>query len=406
MSGIKRAAQSGNFSALCLFSLIDLEEMLAKGNIWYVRHYEALFDRVYVCYLYSSRTRAITRGNTTLIAFGSGGPKFLNMLLAPVRLLRVASFLNLSTFLSADLLFSWWSFLLLRLLKKRRFVLMPVCMPHELFRNGGATLIGLPRCVERILVRTSFFAASGVATIRTAGAYVDWLTSYSASREKLRIFPVLPETLPSMGFLAKARNLSRKDDDGSPAGTFRILYVGGLRKEKLVDHLVRMLKCLVEGSKGFISYRLRIVGDGPCREELETLALSLGVQHCVEFSGAVSNESLVEEYAAADVFVSPLTGTSLREAALCAMPLVAYGIDWVPGVFTDGEDILLAEGGDYEGLAKRVELLYDDAALRRKLSGNVRELAWRLFAMPMDARETIGKELERMCSLEIRVPGA
>jgi hypothetical protein len=46
--------------------------MLAKGNVWYVRHYEAYFDRVYVAYMFGSPHEPVTNGNTTLVSLGSG----------------------------------------------------------------------------------------------------------------------------------------------------------------------------------------------------------------------------------------------------------------------------------------------------------------------------------------------
>ncbi len=369
-------------SRILYFGCNDMDEMLAKGNVWYVQQYETLFNGVVVAYLYSSSNRSITRNRTTLISFATRGPKLLNLFFAPFRLLSIVNKIDFSVFLSADILFSWWAFLLVRVIKRKKYILMPVCIPDDLYRNRKKTLIGLPYWLERILVSLSFIFSSSIITGPAFGdAYRKWLSSFKFSKNKLCVLPVLPEALLSASFLKNLQSIFDNPATKRCKNTFVMLYVGGLREEKLVDHLVYMLRFLLDQEGSDMPYRLRLAGDGPFRNFLIELAISLGVDGFIEFLGTVENGRLPEEYVCADVFLSPLTGTSLREAALCGTPTVAYNIDWAADLFVHRENILFAERGDYEKLGESVILLRKDEMLRKKLSSNIRKVAESTFLM-------------------------
>ena len=79
-----------------------------------------------------------------------------------------------------------------------------------------------------------------------------------------------------------------------------ILFVGRLQSRKRVDYLLRA--CAEMESKP----RLVIVGDGPERVKLESLARD--VYPAAEFSGAKHGAEIKPYFAEADLFVLPGTG--------------------------------------------------------------------------------------------------
>jgi len=172
--------------------------------------------------------------------------------------------------------------------------------------------------------------------------------------------------------------------------------VGRLHPQKMLDDLVRMLAHLKGMDGGLRGVTLTLIGDGPERERLEGLAAELGVRDSVVFAGQVRNEDLPRHLVTHDAFVSPNTGTALREAALCGLPLLAYDIDWIHGFLKHDETALLAPRGDYEELARQAARLAADPDLRRKLSENSRQLAARLFtpeSLRASLEEAFGEDL-------------
>ncbi len=98
--------------------------------------------------------------------------------------------------------------------------------------------------------------------------------------------------------------------------------VGRLSPEKSVDELIKALK-------GLNDCALWLVGDGPQRPELESLASDLDVP--VQFLGYQSGDALHAVYSVADLFVCPsLTetfGQTVNEALACQ---VGVALPYVP----------------------------------------------------------------------------
>lgn len=118
---------------------------------------------------------------------------------------------------------------------------------------------------------------------------------------------------------------------------------------------------------------LLIVGDGPYRARLRSLAQELGVQDCVHFAGTVSHQELPAYYAAGDVFAMPCRsrnggldieglGMVYLEASASGLPVIAGNSGGAPDAVLDGETGLVVDG-DWPGPTARalVRLLADPA---------------------------------------------
>lgn len=114
--------------------------------------------------------------------------------------------------------------------------------------------------------------------------------------------------------------------------------------------------------------RLRIVGDGPCREDLRHAAQDAGVSDAVEFCGTVYPTGRM--LASADVFVFPSLaepqGLSILEAYAAGVPVVASRTGGIPEMLDDGIDGLLAMPGDARDLAQATLRMLDDGWLRAR----------------------------------------
>jgi glycosyltransferase involved in cell wall biosynthesis len=151
-----------------------------------------------------------------------------------------------------------------------------------------------------------------------------------------------------------------------------LVYVGSLTLEKRVDRLLRLVVRLLPAHP---ELRCWIVGDGPLRGELETLAVNLGIGHVVRFWGT---QPRVGNYLhAADLFVltSDTEGVPMAvlEAGYMGLPVVATDVGGVAECVFHGQTGLLVPLGDEDVLIAAVILLLADTKLRQELGVKAHE---------------------------------
>jgi 1,2-diacylglycerol 3-alpha-glucosyltransferase len=105
------------------------------------------------------------------------------------------------------------------------------------------------------------------------------------------------------------------------SGQRMVLVVSRLAREKNIDVVLQALARANEPD-----LKLIVAGDGPAREELEALALALGVADAVTFLGVVARELLPDLYASADAFVFPSTSETQGLVQAEALAAGAYAI--------------------------------------------------------------------------------
>jgi glycosyltransferase involved in cell wall biosynthesis len=240
----------------------------------------------------------------------------------------------------------------------------------------------------------SFAAADGILTATSCGSFSESLASHPIASKKLIVTQTIADVLPSVGFFdTLEKRLSSGETMMKKPEKIHLITVGRLHQEKMFGDLIRMAAVLKEKGPPLRGVILTLVGDGPERGFLEKLAQELGVLDSVIFAGALPNEELPKYLSEADVYLSPMTGTSLREAALCGLPIVAYDIDWVHGFLKHDENALLVPRGDYQEMARQVLRLAEDSELRLRLSNNIKELAlslWSPSALKSSLEEVFG----------------
>ncbi len=98
-----------------------------------------------------------------------------------------------------------------------------------------------------------------------------------------------------------------------------LLFVGRLVPIKGVNLLFRALTRVASSGQDFRCY---LIGDGPLRGPLESLAASLGLTDRLRFMGEQPNEELPDWYRAADLVVlpQPLGGTADCPAGVAGLP--------------------------------------------------------------------------------------
>jgi glycosyltransferase involved in cell wall biosynthesis len=145
-----------------------------------------------------------------------------------------------------------------------------------------------------------------------------------------------------------------------------VISVGRLVYYKGFEVLIRAM-ATVRG-------KLLIVGDGPLRADLQSLAAELGVSGKVIFAGEINNADVVSYYHAADLFAlasvarSEAFGIVQIEAMASGLPVVNTGLDsGVPFVSLHGQTGLTVPPADPSALAVAINQLLDDQSLRQSL---------------------------------------
>lgn len=147
--------------------------------------------------------------------------------------------------------------------------------------------------------------------------------------------------------------------------------------------------------------RLRLVGGGDQRAELEALVRTLGVQDQVEFTGATPHSAVprwlhgFDIYVAASRLDSESFGVAVIEASACGLPVVVTRVGGLPEVVLEGETGLVVKREDPLELAAALKRLALDPALRRRLGGRGREHVADLYEW--------GACVERMAEVYSRV---
>src|SRR3954471_4189934 len=162
------------------------------------------------------------------------------------------------------------------------------------------------------------------------------------------------------------RGFSRPDDHLVPIGAeatlfpfevkrrapLRILNVGNLTAGKDQATLLRAFALLPRA----LDARLRIVGDGSLRGELDALCRELRIADAVELTGAVPFASMLDHYRWANMFVltslSEGQNRSLTEAAMCGVLQVSTPVGHIADL---GETVaVVVRAGDPRQIADRI----------------------------------------------------
>ncbi len=135
------------------------------------------------------------------------------------------------------------------------------------------------------------------------------------------------------------------------------------------------LRAMAIISKDRNDVRFVIWGDGPLKDELQTLASNLGLGSLLQLPGYRSD--IVDCLSALDVFVMSSAAENfsltLLEAMRASLPIVATRVGGNPEAIEDGVHGILVPFADAQALASDVMTLLSDDALRQAMAAKARE---------------------------------
>jgi glycosyltransferase involved in cell wall biosynthesis len=202
------------------------------------------------------------------------------------------------------------------------------------------------------------------AILCTSGEYMEGAEALAPLRDKCHVVPLgidLAQFEPTEAVLREAQAI-RARFNGRPL----ILGVGRLVYYKGFQHAIRAMR--------HVDAELVIVGEGPLRASLETVAREADVGHRVHFVGEVPSGALTSWYFACDVYALPSTERSEAfavvqlEAMACGKPVVNTAIprSGVPFVSRGGESGLTVPPSDAAAFAEALRTILQDRDLANR----------------------------------------
>lgn len=203
--------------------------------------------------------------------------------------------------------------------------------------------------------------------VTVSQSFRDYMSPYVKAPEKISVIP--------NGFdQRRFRPYPHENEVAQLISVCRLVPAKGL------DTLLRA--CSILKKKG-VPFVLHLIGDGPIREELETLAAELGIYEETIFYGYMLHPEEFMPFF--DIFVLPSKaeafGSVFAEAALCLLALVGTNVGGIAEQIDDGRNGLLVPEGDGPGLAVALEQLIVDPSYRYELARSAREKAKRSYSL-------------------------
>jgi glycosyltransferase involved in cell wall biosynthesis len=170
-------------------------------------------------------------------------------------------------------------------------------------------------------------------------------------------------------------------------GPLELLCVGRLVASK--GHLI-LLRAFADLRRQGHDIRLRLIGNGPGRGEIETFIASEELEDFVILEGALNHEATRQKLRLASVFVlasfAEGVPVALMEAMAMEIPCVSTFVAGIPELIRDGVDGLLVPPSSVTALFAALKRLIVDADLRRQLGASARNRVDQLYNLEENAR--------------------
>ncbi len=213
-----------------------------------------------------------------------------------------------------------------------------------------------------------------------------WMLDQGVDPERVHLIPCGVPTEEFTPFPIGSQDISRP---------FCILSTSRLVPWKGVDYTLRAFAEF--STRAQKSCELHVVGDGPERSALTSLAADLGISKQVFFHGDRPPAFVHAQMQRCDVFVQHSLdgdngwvegfGVSISEAAATGLPVIVTNCGGIPDQVVDGRTGLILPQRDVRAMANAMRQLARDPELRRRMGDAGRSH----MAQHFDTRVQIGK---------------
>lgn len=260
-----------------------------------------------------------------------------------------------------------------RFLKKRHARLL-----HAHFGHDGVWALRLKRALHLPLV-TTFYGHD----MSLASSLASWEKGYQALFKEGDLFlvegPHMRERLAAIGCPAEKIEIQRiavpvaglpfRPRPAKKRGEKAVIVFSGRFVEK--KGLLIALQALREVRRTHSDFELRIIGDGPLKQDIEREIRDHGMSPCVRLLGFLNYGDYLEQMKNADLFLHPSVTaadgdseggapTTILEAQALGLPVISTRHADIPNVVVPGESALLSDEHDILGLAANIMRLLQE----------------------------------------------
>lgn len=255
-------------------------------------------------------------------------------------------------------------------------------VPYATFTHGVEVWAGQVPVTRRVLGRVVRGAALSMGVSRWA---IDLLRQVVGSEPWIELLPPGIDVQRFHPGVSDAAVRERHGLNGDPV----ICCVSRMTLRKGQDKVIRAMPWILREIPGA---RFLIVGTGPDRERLQSLAYRKRVADRVIFAGEVTEDVLPQYFRAGDVFAMPCRtrklgleaeafGTVFLQASAVGRPCVAGDSGGAPEAVLHGETGLVVDGNEVDEVAEGILELLGDPERAAKLGAAGadrvrRELTW------------------------------
>ncbi len=215
---------------------------------------------------------------------------------------------------------------------------------------------------RRRLAHVSYYPGGGLRWLARDQSTIRLVNSSVAVREEEEL-----KRYPAHGILQSGVPLEwlGEEFETRPMAN-NLLFVGRLEANKGVLELLGIFEAM---ANEFPNLRLRIVGDGHLRNEMEDRARRAGTLHRISFAGAVPQQAIRDEMRGSDLLLFPTHfenfPLTLLESSAVGLPYVASDIPGIRGMTHSAAELVSLDTPAWQG---RIRDLIADPIRRRIIS--------------------------------------
>jgi glycosyltransferase involved in cell wall biosynthesis len=244
--------------------------------------------------------------------------------------------------------------------------------------HGSGVFMAGRNLVFRSLARSGFGGLAGIASCSPDLA--DRVSRMGYPAERVRLIPNGVVLSDFSGSIDEDSRRAWLKDRGIKSDVPIVLALGRLVYKKGFHHLINSLGRI----KNRVDFRFVLAGGGDLEGELKRQVEEVGIAERTIFTGVVYRSELPAMFGSADVVCLPSIKDErgnvdglpvvLLEAMAAGRAIVASRISGIPLALT-GDDGLLVEPGDEDGLTAAIEKLLTNPGLRDELGRKARRRA-------------------------------
>ncbi len=245
----------------------------------------------------------------------------------------------------------------------------------------AAKLTGVKKCIHTVHNVAEKEAEGLARKINKAYFSMGWAIPVALSPEVQRtISDTYGLSLEKIPVICNGVDLSQciPKENYKVGETVTFLHIGRFNEQKNHVGLLAAFKKILDACP---QCRLKLLGDGELREDMEAYARELGILDAVQFLGSQNN--VYPHLHDADIFLLPSNyegmPMTIIEAMGTGLPIVATRVGGIPDMITHGESGLLTQV-DVDAVAEACLQLVAEEALRTRLGQNAKAASRRFSA--------------------------